>query len=172
MLNTKFLQAPIIISSLGALLLSVLPAMARPATVVTNANLRSSASSTAPVIDSVGRNGTVEVLNAALDDRGWTWYYVQSEIEGTENGWLRYDMVRFNPTDRTYAMLKGDRDSQINVRSAPTTTSRILHYGIGGDIVEIDDGRTQREGSYSWYWVTFPNQASGWVRGDLLSRMD
>jgi hypothetical protein len=87
MLHTKFLQAPIIIGfgSLGALLLSVLPAMARPAIVVTNANLRSSASSTAPVIDSVGRNGTVEVLNAALDDRGWTWYGIINLTEQIPN---------------------------------------------------------------------------------------
>jgi uncharacterized protein YgiM (DUF1202 family) len=158
--------------SFSTLLMTSLPAMARPGIITTHANVRSGASLNALVREVLAPTGTVEVLNIAQGEDGWNWYYVRSEIEGTEEGWVRSDLINFKPGNRRYAVLRGDQENRINVRSAPSISSNIAHYGIGGDVIEIDDRRMTREGNYFWYWVTFPNQASGWVRGDLFIRMD
>ncbi|NJR50442.1 MAG: SH3 domain-containing protein [Leptolyngbyaceae cyanobacterium CSU_1_3] len=169
---TKFFPTPSMIGlfSFGALILSSLPAMARPATVLTHANIRSGASINAPVRETLSPNGAVEILNIARGTDGRNWYYVRSEIEGTEEGWVRSDLVAFQQNNRQYAVLRGNPGDRTNVRSSPTTASNILHYGIAGDVVEV--GRLEREDNYFWYWVTFPNQASGWVRGDRFNRID
>ncbi|WNZ46416.1 SH3 domain-containing protein [Leptolyngbya boryana CZ1] len=158
--------------SFGTLLMTSLPAIARPGIVTTHANVRSGASLNAPVRELLAPNGTVEVLNIVQGKDGWKWYYVRSEIEGTEEGWVRSDLIRFTPSNWRHAVLRGDRENRINVRSAPSISSSIAHYGIGGDVIEIDDRSMTREGNYFWYRVTFPNQVSGWVRGDLFIRIE
>lgn len=59
--------------------------------------------------------------------------------------------------------------SRVNIRSSPSTSAPIKHYGLVGDSVvvlqEIDG-----TDSYTWYLVKFPiSQATGWVRGDLVA---
>lgn len=57
---------------------------------------------------------------------------------------------------------------RINIREAPSTSSSIRHYGLGGDRVTILN-QTNAPDGYRWYFVEFPNSgARGWVRGDLL----
>lgn len=154
--------------SIGAVLAGALPGMARPATLTTDTNLRSGASLTAPVLEVLAPNGRVEVLNVVLGTDGSYWYYVRSEIEGTEEGWIRGDLARFEPSQKRYATLGGSRGDQINVRSAPSLDSKILHYGISGDLVAIEGSSTASDSS-RWYRVKFPSNAIGWVRADLLS---
>jgi hypothetical protein len=61
-----------------------------------------------------------------------------------------------------------DPGSRINVRSAPTTQSSSLHYGLSDDKVE-DLRQTQGSDGYVWYHVIFPqSEAEGWVRGDFV----
>lgn len=59
--------------------------------------------------------------------------------------------------------------SMANVREAPSTSSRIRHYGMGGDKVNIRN-QTNAPDGFTWYFVEFPNSgAQGWIRGDLLA---
>ncbi len=153
--------------SVGAVMLAAMPGMARPATLDTDANIRSGASLRSPVIDIWTKGGTVEVLNIAMAGDGDYWYYVQSSIEGTEPGWVRSDLVRFKSSNLKYGTLGGDRGDKINVRSGPGTDREILHYGLSGDLVTV--GRPQYDGDYVWYEVKFPNGSAGWVRQDLIA---
>ena len=68
---------------------------------------------------------------------------------------------------RPAVLVAQDYGSRINVRSAPSTQSYSPHYGLAGDRVEIirqgygEDGET-------WFFVRFPSNATGWVRGDFV----
>ena len=68
------------------------------------------------------------------------------------------------------AILKANNpDSQINLRSAPTTNSRKLGYGLVGDSVTILE-RSRGSNGYTWYKVQFPrSKAMGWIRGDFVN---
>lgn len=68
------------------------------------------------------------------------------------------------------AILRGNNpDSQINLRSAPTTNSRKLGYGLVGDSVTILE-RSRGSNGYTWYKVQFPrSKAIGWIRGDFVN---
>jgi uncharacterized protein YgiM (DUF1202 family) len=166
---TKSFQASLTLGVLGfgAMLLSALPSMARPASLYTNTNLRSGASLNAPVLEVLKSGGKVEVLNIARGADGYTWSYVRSEIEGTEEGWVRSDLLNFHGSNRDYGILLGQRGDRINVRADASTQSAIRHYGLSGDVVSVVES-TYRYG-FNWYLVTFPNGATGWVRGDLIA---
>jgi uncharacterized protein YgiM (DUF1202 family) len=163
-----FASMAIGLATLGTIVASSLPAIARPATLSTEdangqVNLRSGTSLKSSVLEVLNNGGSVEVLNI-IQLKGDYWYYVRSSVEG----WVKGDLVRFKSSDQRFATLKGNRDEQVNVRSGPTTTSRANHYGLTGDLVSV--GRSIKgDAGYYWYYVTFPNQSSGWVRGDLLA---
>lgn len=165
----KLISSTVVASvlSLGALLITSLSATARPATVITDSNVRSAASLKSQVLETLSPNSPIEVLNIVLAQDGDYWYYVRSEIEGTPEGWVRSNLVRFIPDNKVYGTLAGDRDDKINIRKAPNLNSAVLHYGLSGDVVAVGD-TYRAPGAYSWRWVTFPNQASGWVRSDLI----
>lgn len=60
-------------------------------------------------------------------------------------------------------------DSKANIRDEPSTNSRIRHYGVGGDQVNILN-QTNAPDGFTWYFIEFPNSgARGWIRGDLLA---
>ncbi|NET39351.1 MAG: DUF2927 domain-containing protein [Cyanothece sp. SIO1E1] len=70
------------------------------------------------------------------------------------------------------ALTARNPDSWINIRSAPTTNAAINGSGwVGarGQILEVTQGRD----GYTWYYVRF-NQLNneGWVRGDLVRRLN
>jgi uncharacterized protein YgiM (DUF1202 family) len=154
--------------SLGTMMTGSLPVMARPATVTTDSNIRSGASLKSPVLEVLPSGGEVEVLNIVLTNRDY-WYYVRPKVEGTAEGWVRSNLIRFKPSNLIYGTLAGDRDSKINVRSRPSLDGKILHYGLAGDLVIVGESQKVAGQRHSWYRVTFPNQASGWVREDLLA---
>ncbi len=153
--------------SVGAVMLTAMPGMARPATLDATANVRTRASRQAPVAEILSKGAPVEVVNIVLTDDGNHWYYVTSPIEGTASGWVRSDLVRFKSSNLKYGTLGGDRGDKINVRSGPGTDREILHYGLSGDLVTV--GRSQYDGYYVWYEVKFPNGSAGWVRQDLIA---
>jgi uncharacterized protein YgiM (DUF1202 family) len=154
--------------SVGAVMLAAMPGMARPATLDTDANVRSGASRRSPVEETLSKGAPVEVTNIVLGDDGNYWYYVKSPIEGTASGWVRGDLVRFGSSQSRYGTLGGDRGDRINVRSGPGTDREILHYGLSGDLVTVGRSQYEYDGDF-WYEVTFPNGASGWVREDLIA---
>ena len=152
----------------ATLMTGILPAMARPATLTTESNLRTSASLTATVQEVLPSGSNVQVLNITVGDDGDYWYYVQPSVEGTANGWIRSDLVKFQPSQRRYATIVGERGYKINVRSSPSLKSKVLHSALSGDLVTVEDSY-QQAGEYRWYRIKFPSNATGWVREDLLS---
>ncbi|MDZ7962318.1 MAG: SH3 domain-containing protein [Aulosira sp. DedQUE10] len=154
--------------TVGTLMTVVLPAMARPATLTSRSNLRTSASLTATVEEVLPSGSNVEVMNITGGDDGNYWYYVQPTVEGTASGWIRSDLVSFQPSKKRYATISGERGYKINVRSSPNLTSKVLHNGLSGDLVTVEDSY-QKAGEYRWYRIKFPSNITGWVREDLLS---
>lgn len=69
---------------------------------------------------------------------------------------------------RTATLVGQDQGSQINVRSRPSTSAPIQHYGLVGDSVTVLQETNGSEG-YTWFFVQFPSQATGWVRGDFVA---
>lgn len=62
-----------------------------------------------------------------------------------------------------------DPNSQINLRSTPSTTSNLLGYGLVGDQVQLLDQTTGNDGK-TWYLVKFPRSgAQGWIHEDFVS---
>lgn len=65
-----------------------------------------------------------------------------------------------------------ESQSRINVRSQPTTSSNIKHYGISGDRVEVLEV-TKGSDDYFWFYVRFgQSQAEGWVRSDFVDLLE
>jgi Protein of unknown function (DUF2927)/Bacterial SH3 domain len=61
-------------------------------------------------------------------------------------------------------------DSEINVRSQPSTDADIVNVGYVGDTVEIIADRYSDVDSFIWYNVRLTTgNTQGWVRGDLVS---
>jgi hypothetical protein len=61
-------------------------------------------------------------------------------------------------------------DSEINVRSAPSTDANIINVGYVGDTVEIIDNQYSEKDSFIWYNVRLTTgNTQGWVRGDLIT---
>ncbi len=155
--------------SMGAVVMSALPSLARPATITIEANVRSGASLQASILDGLPVGTNVEVLNVAFEPtRRDYWYYLRSYGNLKTEGWVRSNLVQFQASDQTYGTLMGEPDDVINIRSAPTTRSEVVHTGIKGDLVAVGEYRKRSE-ALGWYYVTFPNQSSGWVRSDLIS---
>jgi Bacterial SH3 domain len=159
--------------SVGALIASALPGMARPATITIEANVRSAASLEARVLDGLPVGTNVEVLNIFQEPERYqqqqhTWYYLRSSGRVKTEGWVRSELVNFGSTSDSYGTLSADRGDAINIRSAPTTQGKVLRTGITGDLVTV--GRSMKgDGGKRWYYVTYPNRSAGWVREDLIS---
>ncbi len=67
------------------------------------------------------------------------------------------------------AMLNGrDPGSTVNLRSGPSTTTAPSSYGRVGDYVTVQS-ETQGTDGYTWFYVTYPSGAQGWVRGDFIA---
>jgi Bacterial SH3 domain len=159
--------------SVGALMTSALPGVARPGTIGSEANLRSAASLEANVLEGLPVGTNVEVLNIFQEPQRYqqqqhSWYYLRANGRIQSEGWVRSELVNFGSTREAYGTLSGDRDDVINIRSAPTTQGKVQHTGIAGDLVTV--GRSmQGDGGKRWFYVTFPNRSAGWVREDLIS---
>jgi hypothetical protein len=163
--------------SVTALVVGALPGMARPATIDIEANVRADASLQADVLDGLPVETNVEVLKIVTEPtRGDYWYYLRSTGRLKTQGWVRSNLVRFKPDNQSYGTLAGEPGDVINIRSAPSTQSEVLHTGVLGDLVTV--GRSKfvhlgndraRLAGYHWHYVTYPSGAAGWVRGDLIS---
>jgi uncharacterized protein YgiM (DUF1202 family) len=141
-------------------MIGALPAMARPATLITDTNLRTDPSLTATVSRVLPRGCNLEVLNIRLADNGVYWYYVRAQVQGRAEGWVVSSLTEFEPSQKRYATLAGDRGDTINVRSAPSLDSNILHYGLPGDLVTVEESFKEFQG-YRWHRVKFPSNATG-----------
>jgi uncharacterized protein YgiM (DUF1202 family) len=162
--------------SVTALMVAALPAVARPAAIDSPANVRSGPSIETAILDGLPEGTPLEVLKIVKDaERDHYWYYVRSTGNLRTEGWVTAALVRFDASSQTYGTLAGEPGDTINLRSAPSTQSEVLHTGVLGDLVTVgqskfvplgkDYGRT----GYRWHYVTYPSGAAGWVRGDLIN---
>ncbi|MEB3293677.1 MAG: SH3 domain-containing protein [Synechococcales bacterium] len=149
------------------------PALARPATLIAedaNAriNIRSNPTTQAKALHSGRVGNSVEVLRQIVPkNENYAWSYVRFKNSGVE-GWVRIDFIQYSDSRDTYASLMGgSNDDRINLRSAPSTQGRVLHYGLSGDVVKVVR-ESKGDGSYVWHYVEFPSGAQGWVRSDLI----
>jgi uncharacterized protein YgiM (DUF1202 family) len=165
--------------SLGTIAASALPGMARPGYIYSEANVRSAPSFNSRRVDGLPEGSPLEILRV-VPGRGdsRTWYYVRSTGQLRTEGWVSSNLVKFEPTGRQYGTLMGDDGDVINIRSSHSTDSRVKHTGTKGDFVEVGEskfiplGQGYGRTGYYWYYVTYPNGASGWVRGDLIAVWD
>jgi hypothetical protein len=63
-----------------------------------------------------------------------------------------------------------DTNAQVNLRSSPSVTSKLLGYGRVGDRVQILKQAASVDGDrYIWYQVRFPRSRTiGWIREDFV----
>lgn len=72
------------------------------------------------------------------------------------------------PATRMATLVATDPNSQINIRSEPSTDAEAPNYGTVGDSVEILE-ETKGEDGFTWYRITLEDSDTvGWVRGDLV----
>lgn len=149
------------------------PALARPANLIAedaNAqiNIRSNPNTRAKAIHSGRVGNPVEVLRQIVPEKeNYAWSYVRFKNSGVE-GWVRVDFIQYSDSRDVYASLMGSSNhDRINLRSAPSTQGRVLHYGLSGDVVKILRD-SKGDGGYTWHYVEFPSGVKGWVRSDLV----
>jgi serine/threonine protein kinase, bacterial len=150
-----------------------LPSFARPATLVAQAGSQINVRS-APTIASArahyGLAGDrVEVMRSTRGSDRAMWNYVQ--FSSGAKGWVRGDFVMYQQGQAEYGVLAGKAGDRINVRANPSTSAKSPHYGVQGDVVQLLNQKNTNDG-YVWHFVQFPSGAKGWVRSDLISRMD
>lgn len=153
--------------SLATLAINALPSMARPATIDpaqrAGVNVRSGPSMNSDVTEGLAGGTPIEVLNISKN----RWYFVRSTGRFPIEGWVASELIRFNPSGSIYGTLNGNVGDTINIRSAPSTSSSILHTGVMGDLVSV--GRSALVSGDRWHVVVYPNGSTGWVRADLIS---
>jgi Bacterial SH3 domain len=161
--------------SVTALMVAALPGMTRPGTIDIEANVRSGPSVQTSRLDGLPKGTNVEVLKIMkADDGDYNWYYVRSTGKLRTEGWVTSSLVSFNPNNQQYGTLAGQPGDVINIRSARSTRSEVLHTGVLGDLVAVGESRSTVGDGYSrtgtsWHHVTYPSGAAGWVRGDLIN---
>lgn len=163
--------------SLGTIVVSAMPSMARPGFITFEANLRSGPSMNATRVDGLPEGTPLEILKIVpgTSHNVKHWYYVRSTGDLRTEGWVTSSLVRFQVSNQNYGTLAGNEDDVINIRSAPNLQSQVIHTGVMGDLVEVGQskfvalGKGYGRTGYYWYYITYPNGASGWVRGDLIN---
>ncbi|MBM0743003.1 SH3-like domain-containing protein [Phormidium sp. CLA17] len=151
-----------------------LPSFARPATLVAqDAGSRINVRSAPTIASSRAHYGVagdrVEVVRSMRGSDRSMWNYVQ--FSSGAKGWVRGDFVRYTEGMAEYGVLAGKTGDRINVRANPSTSATSPHYGLQGDVVQLLENKNTKDG-YVWHFVQFPSGAQGWVRSDLISRMD
>lgn len=150
-----------------------LPSFARPATLMAEAGSRINVRSAPTIASSRAHYGLagdrVEVMRSMLGSDRYKWNYVK--FSSGAKGWVRGDFVKYTEGMAEYGVLAGKAGDRINVRANPSTSATSPHYGVQGDVVQLLNQKNTNDG-YAWHFVQFPSGAKGWVRSDLISRMD
>jgi len=160
---------------IGMVMTIAFPGSARRAKVAYEVNLRSGPSVEAKRIDGLPEGTPLEVLKvvSSSDQNNPYWYYVRSTGRLKTEGWVTSSLVRFNASNQRYGTLIGQQDDVINIRSGPSLKDRAVHTGTLGDLISIGQSKfvpvNNSKAGYYWYYVTYFNGATGWVRGDLIN---
>ena len=169
------------VTAIAAALSVALPSFARPATLMAEEGSRINVRSAATIASARAHYGLVgdrvEVTRSTRGSDRAMWNYVQ--FSSGAKGWVRGDFVRYSEGMAEYGVLggkagdsHGDRfTNRVNVRANPSISATSPHYGVQGDVVQLLNQKNTNDG-YVWHFVQFPSGAQGWVRSDLISRMD
>jgi uncharacterized protein YgiM (DUF1202 family) len=151
---------------------TALPSLARPATLIAQSGSQINVRSAPTISASRAHYGLagdrVEVMRSVIGSDRAAWDYVK--FASGAKGWVRGDLVRYRDGKAEYGVLGGKAGDRINVRATPSTSATSPHYGMQGDVVQLLKN-TNTNGS-TWHFVQFPSGAKGWVRGDLVKRMN
>ena len=161
------------VTAIAAALSVALPSFARPATLMAEEGSRINVRSAATIASARAHYGLVgdrvEVTRSTRGSDRAMWNYVQ--FSSGAKGWVRGDFVRYSEGMAEYGVLAGKAGDRVNVRANPSTSATSPHYGVQGDVVQLLNQKNTNDG-YVWHFVQFPSGAKGWVRSDLISRMD
>lgn len=150
-----------------------LPSFARPATLMADDGSRINVRSAPTIASAQAHYGLVgdrvEVTRSMRGSDRAMWDYVQ--FSSGAKGWVRGDFVRYTEGMAEYGVLGGKAGDRVNVRANPSTSATSPHYGVQGDVVQLLNQKNTKDG-YVWHFVQFPSGAKGWVRSDLISRMN
>jgi hypothetical protein len=100
--------------------------------------------------------------------RQWIQRFLVGTIASVGMALVTATTINAAPAELTAA----DPNSQINLRSTPSTSASSKGYGLPGDRVEVIR-QVQAEDGYTWYFVQFnESKAEGWIRGDFVRLLD
>ena len=170
------MKSLVVLSAVAASLTTLtvaLPSFARPATLMAQEGSQINVRSAPTIASSPAHYGLVgdrvEVTRSTRGSDRAMWNYVQ--FSSGAKGWVRGDFVRYSEGMAEYGVLAGKAGDRVNVRTNPSTSATSPHYGVQGDVVQLLNQKNTNDG-YVWHFVQFPSGAKGWVRSDLISRMD
>jgi len=138
-------------------------------------NLRSSAGTSATVVQSLPQETLLTVLDGPVANSGHAWYQVQTDSSVT--GWVAADFIESvstpaPPVDGSLAA--GDRiavvDGPVNLRAAAGIGNDVVAVLQTGDTLNVTGGPSAADG-YSWYQVTTAAGGSGWVASDFVKKL-
>jgi uncharacterized protein YraI len=169
-LRSTLVSALRMIGVLSVTLISSASSLAMPATIKTSdangqVNVRSGPGTRHPIIDRTPTGTTIEAINLQSKPDQDSWVFVR--FPNGREGWVSGDFVRYTELVGYGTLVPQNPGDQVNVREQPSSSSKRLHYGISGDLVNVLRSQTGRDAK-QWHYVKFPSGATGWVRGDLV----
>ncbi len=156
-----------------------------------NVKVRESASTTSTQVSSLNQGDTIEIVDEAKDDSGYTWYKIR--VNNNEYGYVRSDLVEKSASSTTSSTTTNTTEANEAAASLPATTvtttdsksatitadSVNVREGAGtaydsvgkvtsGDTVTVTGEASGTDGK-TWYQVTFgSSNKQGFIRSDFL----
>jgi uncharacterized protein YraI len=138
-----------------------------------NLTLRASAGTSAPIIATMPSGTALRITYAYNSANGYEWYKVTGPY-GT--GWAAGEFLRTasSTSGPQLNRIKVDftvytNDTQVNMRSQPSTSGTVLHRVAKGSKFQVIDGPESANG-YTWWRVRNNTYGSGWIVANYLER--
>ncbi len=160
-----------------------------------NANVRSSASTTSEAIASLTQGDTFEIKGQTNGNDGYIWYEIA--VNATQTGFVRSDLVEVtdgttpanndnsntNTTTTTATVtvnsdgvtvvdtVSGMTNSDVNVRADASTNSEIVAKVQNGLTLSVTGTKMGTDGN-TWYYLTFTKDGvstTGYIRSDFVN---
>ncbi|MCC6704405.1 MAG: SH3 domain-containing protein, partial [Thermomicrobiales bacterium] len=138
--------------------------------------MRASAGTSKAVVATLPRGTALTITYAYNSANGYEWYQVTGSYG---KGWVAGAFLRLSSGTSTPApsgpkQIKVDftvytNDTQVNMRSAPTTSGTVLHRVAKNSKFKVIDGPRTADG-YTWWRVNNNTYGSGWIAANFLER--
>lgn len=137
-------------------------------------NLRSSAGTSAPIVQSLPQESVLTVVAGPTAANGYAWYQVQT-VDGA-SGWVAADFIEKIDTPNPPAggdLTVGNRavvtDGPVNLRSAAGIGNSMVAVLQTGDTMTVTGGPAAADG-YTWYQVNTDTGSTGWVASAFIQK--